>query len=144
MGVFSPLVLSVFSGGMGPTAKVIYKKTATISPIARQLITDSVTDLASFCFVPLSCIESRGSCSSTYHPANPQLFEAAIDRAVIYQSDPWVNWTLNPSRLSLYLLFFFIHGPIFFFINLYHNVGITCFVFDDYYIAVKNYMYMPI
>ena len=82
---FSPLVFSA-SGGMGPTAKVIYKKLASmIATKHNQCYSHTLNWVR--CRLSFSLLRSaimclRGSRSSANSPAHPQLHEAAIDRAL--------------------------------------------------------------
>ena len=85
-GCFSPLVFSA-SGGMGPTAKVVYKKLASmIATKHNQCYSQTLNWLR--CRLSFSLLRSaimclrRGSRSSANSPAHPQLQEAAIDRAL--------------------------------------------------------------
>ena len=84
-GCFSPLVFSA-SGGMGPTAKVVYKKLASmIATKHNQCYSHTLNWLR--CRLSFSLLRSaimclRGSRSSANSPAHPQLHEAAIDRAL--------------------------------------------------------------
>ena len=84
-GCFSPLIFSV-SGGMGPTAKVVYKKLASmIASKHNQSYSQTVNWLCcrfSFSLLRSSIMCIRGSRSSAHQPAKPQLPEAAIDRAI--------------------------------------------------------------
>ena len=84
-GCFSPLVFSA-TGGMGPTAKVVYKKLASmIATKHNQSYSQTINWLRcrlSFSLLRSSIMCIRGSRSSTHHPANPRLPEAAIDRAL--------------------------------------------------------------
>ena len=84
-GCFSPLIFSV-SGGMGPTAKVVYKKLASmIASKHNQSYSQTVNWLRcrlSFSLLRSSIMCIRGSRSSAHQPAKPQLPEAAIDRAI--------------------------------------------------------------
>jgi hypothetical protein len=84
-GCFSPLVFSV-SGGMGPAANVVYKKLASmIAAKHNQSYSQTINWLRyrlSFSLLCSSIMCIRGSRSSANHPANPQLSEAAIDRAL--------------------------------------------------------------
>ena len=84
-GCFSPLVFSA-AGGMGPTANVVYKKLASMIAIKHnQSYSQTVNWLRcrlSFSLLRSSIMCIRGSRSSANHPANPQLLEAAIDRAL--------------------------------------------------------------
>ena len=84
-GCFSPLVFSA-TGGMGPTAKVVYKKLASmIATKHNQSYSQTINWLRcrlSFSLLRSSIMCIRGSRSSAHHPANPQLPEAAIDRAL--------------------------------------------------------------
>ena len=84
-GCFSPLIFSA-SGGMGPIAKVVYQKLAgMISSKHNQPYSQTVNWLR--CRLSFSLLRSaimciRGSRSSSKSPAKPQLYEAAIDRAL--------------------------------------------------------------
>ena len=85
-GCFSPLVFSV-SGGMGPTARVVYKKLAAmIASKHSQSYSQTINWLR--CRLSFSLLRScimclRGSRSSVNHPAvHPQIQEAAIEQAL--------------------------------------------------------------
>ena len=84
-GCFSPLVFSV-SGGMGPTAKVVYKKLAAMSASKHsQPYSQTINWLRcrlSFSLLRSSIMCLRGSRSSTNHPKYPQIQEAAIEQAL--------------------------------------------------------------
>ena len=84
-GCFSPLVFSA-SGGMGPTAKVVYKKLAAmITSKHGQLYSQTINWLRcrlSFSFLRSSIMCLRGSRSSANHPEYPQIQEAAIEQAL--------------------------------------------------------------
>ena len=84
-GCFSPLVFSA-SGGMGPTAKVVYKKLAAmIASKHNQPYSQTINWLRcrlSFSLLRSSIMCLRGSRSSANHPANPQFQEAAIEQAL--------------------------------------------------------------
>ena len=84
-GCFSPLVFSV-SGGMGPTAKVVYKKLASMITTKHNKSSNQTINWLS-CRLSFSLLHSsimciRGSCSSANHPASYHISEAAIDRAL--------------------------------------------------------------
>ena len=82
---FSPLVFSV-SGGMGPSATIVYKRLATmISTKFNQKYSQTINWLR--CRLTFSLLRSeimciRGSRSSAGHPVHPILSEAAIDHAL--------------------------------------------------------------
>ena len=84
-GCFSPLVFSA-SGGMGPTAKVVYKKLASmIATKHNQCYSQTLNWLRcrlSFSLLRSAIMYLRGSRSSANSPAHPQLHQAAIDRAL--------------------------------------------------------------
>ena len=84
-GCFSPLVFSV-SGGMGPTAKVVYKKPAAmIASKHSQPYSQTINWLRcrlSFSLLRSSIMCLRGSRSSANHPKYPQIQEAAIEQAL--------------------------------------------------------------
>ena len=85
-GCFSPLVFSA-SGGMGPTAKVVYKKLATmIATKHSQPYSQTINWLRcrlSFSLFRPSIMYLRESRSSTSHPAvHPQIQEAAIEQTL--------------------------------------------------------------
>ena len=84
-GCFSPLVFSV-SGGMGPTAKVVYKKLAAmIASKHGQPYSQTINWLRcrlsfSLLWSSIRCL--RGSRSSANHPELPKIQEAAIEQAL--------------------------------------------------------------
>ena len=84
-GCFSPLVFSA-SGGMGPTAKVVYKKLASmIATKHNQCYSQTLNWLRcrlSFSLLRSAIMYLRGSRSSANSPAHPQLHQAVIDRAL--------------------------------------------------------------
>ena len=84
-GCFSPLVFSV-SGGMGPTAKVVYKKLAAmIVSKHSQPYSQTINWLRcrlSFSLLRSSIMCLRGSRSPANHPKYPQIQEAAIEQAL--------------------------------------------------------------
>ena len=85
-GCFSPLVFTV-SGGMGPTAKVVYKKLAAmITNKHSQSYSETINWLRcriSFSLLRSSIMCLRGSRSASNHPAvHPQIQEAAIEQAL--------------------------------------------------------------
>ena len=85
-GCFSPLVFSA-SGGMGPTAKVVYKKLAAmIATKHNQPYSQTINWLRcrlSFSLLRSSIMCLRGSRSSVNHPiVHPQIKEAAIEQAL--------------------------------------------------------------
>ena len=84
-GCFSPLVFSA-SSGMGPTARVVYKKLAAmIASKHNQSYSQTMNWLRcrlSFSLLRSSIMCLRGSHSSVHHPAHPQIQEAAIEQAL--------------------------------------------------------------
>ena len=84
-GCFSPLVLSA-SGGMDSTAKVVYKKLASmIATKHNQCYSQTLNWLhcrLSFSLLCSAIMCLHGSRSSANSPVHPQLQEAAIDRAL--------------------------------------------------------------
>ena len=85
-GCFSPLVSSV-SGGMGTTARIVYKKLgAMIASKHSQSYSQTINWLR--CRLSFSLLRScimclRGSRSSVNHPAvHPQIQEAVIEQAL--------------------------------------------------------------
>ena len=101
-GCFSPLVFSA-SGGMGPTAKVVYKKLAPmIASKHNQPYSQTINWLR--CRLSFSLLQScimclRGSRSSVNHPSHPQIPEAAID--LRRQSDYFLIFMFHPFSLSV-------------------------------------------
>ena len=84
-GYFSPLVFSV-SGGMGPTAKVVYKKLAAIIASKHDQPYSQIINWLR-CRLSFSLLRSfmmclRRSRSSANHPEYPQIQEAAIKQAL--------------------------------------------------------------
>ena len=82
-GCFSSLIFSV-SGGMDPTAKVVYKKLASmISTKHNQPYSQAVSWLR--CRLSFSLLRSSIMCirgSRANHPAKPQMTKAVIDHAL--------------------------------------------------------------
>ena len=80
-GYFSPLLFSV-SGGMGSSARVVYKKLASMIATKHNQSYSQTINWLSFSLLHSSITCIRGSRSTANHAVNPQLSEAAIDLAI--------------------------------------------------------------
>jgi len=85
-GSFTPLVFSA-SGGMGPTARVFYRKLASMIAIKHRKAYSKTLNWMR-CRITFSLLRSavmclRGSCSSRGRPALPMVGEGDIEIALI-------------------------------------------------------------